>query len=80
MYGTAKNFCEKVWDHSWKVVNSSDPEGCFLMWWQENVPNPNYDVAYRKASAIVSGCNLNTPQTMIYAVLVWIWFAYVRVR
>ncbi|XP_052793667.1 folate receptor gamma-like isoform X3 [Mya arenaria] len=55
MFKNSTNFCEKVWDHSWKVVNDSNPEGCFVMWWQEDTANPNYDVAYRKAQAIVSG-------------------------
>ncbi|XP_052226595.1 folate receptor gamma-like isoform X2 [Dreissena polymorpha] len=49
MFKNSTNFCEKVWDHSWKVVNNTDPDGCFVMWWQQDAENPNYQVAKDRA-------------------------------
>ncbi|XP_045203143.2 folate receptor alpha-like [Mercenaria mercenaria] len=57
IYKNSSDFCEKVWDHSWKVVNDTTPGGCFIMWWNENAENPNYQIAYNKAKQIVSGAS-----------------------
>lgn len=54
VYTNASHFCETVWDHSWKVVNNDDPNGCMVMWWNEGEANPNRNIAYRRAQQIVS--------------------------
>ena len=54
VYSNASHFCETVWDHSWKVVNNDDPNGCMVMWWNEGEANPNRNIAYRRAQQIVS--------------------------
>lgn len=75
VYGNATNFCQKVWDQSWKVVDDDHPEGCFLMTWQEGADNPNYKVAYNKASKIVNvnSCSRITPnifQSIVFMLIV----------
>ncbi|GAB1602882.1 folate receptor gamma-like, partial [Argonauta hians] len=51
VFKTANNFCEKVWDHSWKVVSN---KLCFVLWFDENKENPNYAVALQKALQLTS--------------------------
>jgi len=42
IYQTADNFCERVWDHSWKYTSNDQP--CMKMWF-DGPENPNDDVA-----------------------------------
>ncbi|KAL4230396.1 folic acid receptor [Mactra antiquata] len=57
VFKNSTNFCEKVWDHSWQVVEDTDPDGCFAMWWMEGAENPNYEIAYRKAQRLISSAD-----------------------
>lgn len=52
IYKSAKDFCEKVWDYSWKVVPQEKP--CFRVWFNED-HNPNDIVALQKAVQMFSG-------------------------
>ncbi|XP_060569845.1 folate receptor alpha-like isoform X2 [Ruditapes philippinarum] len=71
IYKSSSDFCEKVWDHSWKVVNDTTPEGCFVMWWNEGDENPNQQIAYAKARQIVSWASRITTNlsALIYCII-----------
>lgn len=43
MYHTPKDFCENVWDHSWKYVDDSVP--CMHMWFNGTVTETNRKTA-----------------------------------
>ncbi|XP_054718220.1 folate receptor gamma-like [Uloborus diversus] len=43
VYLSAKDFCENVWDHSWKYVPDAEP--CMRIWFNSSVGNPNRKVA-----------------------------------
>lgn len=90
IYKNSSDFCEKVFDHSWKVVNDSTPTGCFVMWWNENDDNPNYKIALDRANQIVSSAPLVTPTCLFIALFTsiifvfssiytfWLWFSYIE--
>ncbi|KAL3878151.1 hypothetical protein ACJMK2_030522 [Sinanodonta woodiana] len=74
VYDGAKDFCENVWDHSWKVVPDDDPAGCMVMWFDPTKENPNDAVAKLKVQMLVSGSvNLVMP-SFLYQVLIFILF------
>lgn len=51
IFGSAKTFCEGVWDHSFKVV--PDTEDCFVLWFSSDM-NPNDAVARRAAQRLLA--------------------------
>ena len=51
VYLTAENFCERVWDHSWKVT--PDNEHCMRLWFNGSAGNPNDAVAEWKVERII---------------------------
>lgn len=53
IFKSSTEFCEKVWDHSWKVVPKEEP--CFKVWFNEDEENPNDVVTLQRAMKIVSG-------------------------
>ena len=42
-FQTAQNFCQKIWDDSFEIVN--DDKKCFTFEFEQNKPNPNKEVA-----------------------------------
>nr|XP_018907188.1 PREDICTED: folate receptor gamma-like [Bemisia tabaci] len=44
VYGNSTNFCQKVWDHSWKVTPNDQP--CMRMSFNNSMDNPNDRVAW----------------------------------
>ncbi|KAF0289787.1 Folate receptor alpha [Amphibalanus amphitrite] len=52
VYQTADNFCEKVWDHSWKFT--ADTEPCMQLWFDPAQGNPNDAVARIGAERVVA--------------------------
>lgn len=68
IYTDATDFCENVFDRTWKVVqNSSEP--CMVLNFHDT--NPNYNVAKQKAQSIYSNKS-NTVKfgTMLYLLVV----------
>lgn len=51
VYQSAPNFCEKVWDHSWKYAEDTEP--CMQLWFQPGQGNPNDVVAQLRAQQLV---------------------------
>ncbi|KAF4526727.1 hypothetical protein B566_EDAN015759 [Ephemera danica] len=51
IFETANNFCEQVWDGSWKVV--PDTQACMRMWFDPSRGNPNDQVARLRADEII---------------------------
>ncbi|XP_071495129.1 folate receptor gamma-like [Diadema antillarum] len=51
VYGNATNMCEKIWNGSFNVVN--DTESCMVLWFNSDRPNPNEQVALRRAEELV---------------------------
>ncbi|XP_073987680.1 folate receptor gamma-like [Rhodnius prolixus] len=47
VFETAENFCEKIWDHSWSVVDDSEP--CMKLSFDSEKGNPNDLVAKKYA-------------------------------
>ncbi|GLG95778.1 Folate receptor beta [Gryllus bimaculatus] len=43
VFKTSKNFCEKIWDHSWKYTEDTDP--CMRIWFDGSKGNPNDRIA-----------------------------------
>ncbi|RWS11561.1 hypothetical protein B4U79_10797 [Dinothrombium tinctorium] len=43
MYLNASDFCENVWDHSWKYTDDNQP--CMKIWFDDPSQNPNKIVA-----------------------------------
>ena len=41
MYGTAENFCSKIWDESFYVPNGKNADQCMSFSFDETKPNPN---------------------------------------
>ncbi|XP_067007390.1 folate receptor gamma isoform X2 [Anabrus simplex] len=52
IFKTDKNFCEKVWDHSWKFTSDAQP--CMRLWFDGSLGNPNDGVAKLYAQKLVS--------------------------
>lgn len=68
MYSSASEFCEMVWDFTWKVVEDSEP--CFQIWFDHSKGNPNDAVALAKVREIQS-CGMKIKQwTTSYIILV----------
>jgi len=71
IYETAENFCERVWDHSWKVVPDKEP--CMRLWFDPSKGNPNEDVAKwrvnvmkrRRGYAVPTNAN-SAPKSHVY--------------
>ncbi|CAB3385638.1 Hypothetical predicted protein [Cloeon dipterum] len=51
----ASDFCEEVWDHSWKVV--PDSENCMRLWFNGNLGNPNDHVAKLKVLEMINSAH-----------------------
>ncbi|CAI9722541.1 Hypothetical predicted protein [Octopus vulgaris] len=58
VFKTSTNFCEKVWDHSWKVVSQKP---CFVLWFDEKNGNPNNQVAFAEAYRLTSEASYPKP-------------------
>ncbi|XP_046438647.1 folate receptor alpha-like [Daphnia pulex] len=43
IFQNSSNFCERVWDHSWKYTNNSEP--CMRIWFDGDQGNPNENIA-----------------------------------
>ncbi|KZS06035.1 Folate receptor gamma [Daphnia magna] len=43
IFQNSSNFCERVWDHSWKYTDNSEP--CMRIWFDGSQGNPNENVA-----------------------------------
>ena len=50
VFGNASSFCERIWDHGFKVV--PDTEDCFRLWFSQD-ENPNEAVARRAAEKML---------------------------
>jgi len=59
LYDTPKDFCEKVWDYSWKYTEDSSP--CMKLWFNGSEENPNKRVA-KLYSEKTTGNSGNEPQ------------------
>ncbi|XP_023932227.1 folate receptor alpha-like [Lingula anatina] len=53
IYNSSTNFCETIWDFSFKVTPDDQP--CMKFGFDVNKPNPNIDVARRKVG-VISAC------------------------
>ncbi|XP_013420318.1 folate receptor gamma [Lingula anatina] len=51
IFGNATNFCETIWDGSWKVTPDDKP--CMKMWFDATKENPNDAVAKQRAMEIL---------------------------
>lgn len=51
IYKDSTEFCETVWDHSWKVV--AETESCMHLWFDADRPNPNDKVARQQAEKLL---------------------------
>ncbi|KAL5011671.1 hypothetical protein ScPMuIL_010222 [Solemya velum] len=49
VYNDSIEFCETIWDYSWKVVPQSEP--CMVLWFDKNSENPNDRVAALKVGS-----------------------------
>ncbi|XP_075213952.1 folate receptor beta-like [Lycorma delicatula] len=70
VFTNATNFCEKVWDHSWQVVDDSEP--CMTLRFNETSGNSNVKVAIHRANQILqfsSSPKLTVPVSSLIAVL-----------
>lgn len=67
IYGTAENFCKKVWDHSWEPV--SDDQPCMRLWFDGEKGNPNTRVAQYRV-AMLTGMNSNAANLAVKAHLI----------
>ncbi|KAL7637365.1 UNVERIFIED_CONTAM: hypothetical protein RMT77_012091 [Armadillidium vulgare] len=56
IFGNAKNFCERVWDHAWEYTSSETY--CMRLWFSGTAGNPNDRVAEWKASQLSGASNL----------------------
>ncbi|KAK6172512.1 hypothetical protein SNE40_016148 [Patella caerulea] len=63
IYGNSTNFCEVVWDNSYKVV--SDREPCMHYWFAEGSDNPNDKITLMKL-----GINQTTTISTNIAILI----------
>ncbi|XP_054284409.1 folate receptor beta-like [Macrosteles quadrilineatus] len=52
IFGTPNNFCQKVWDDSWKVV--PDSEACMRLWFDGSDGNPNDNIARDKVRQMMA--------------------------
>ncbi|KAK6172522.1 hypothetical protein SNE40_016158 [Patella caerulea] len=52
IYSNSSNFCETIWNFSWKVV--PETEQCMHLWFTESDGNPNDEVAQAKAKEILA--------------------------
>ncbi|ESO89510.1 hypothetical protein LOTGIDRAFT_125346 [Lottia gigantea] len=52
IFSNSTNFCEIVWNYSWKVV--ADTESCMHLWFDAKIGNPNDKVALNRAELIIS--------------------------
>ncbi|KAK3860461.1 hypothetical protein Pcinc_033488 [Petrolisthes cinctipes] len=60
IYKTAENFCEKVWDGSWKY---STDKMCLQLWFNGSTGNPNDVVTQHYAQQIISTASVTTPHS-----------------
>ncbi|XP_021935416.1 folate receptor gamma-like isoform X2 [Zootermopsis nevadensis] len=51
IFGTAENFCEKVWDDSWKYTPDNQP--CMKIWFDGEKGNPNDNVTILKVKELM---------------------------
>lgn len=63
MWGTAENFCENVWDNSWKYT--PNPQHCMRIWFDGAKGNPNDVVARWKVSQITAASSPTGPVTFV---------------
>ncbi|XP_046401662.1 folate receptor alpha-like isoform X2 [Ischnura elegans] len=74
VYGTATNFCSKVWDHSWKPVPDEEP--CMRLWFNPAGGNPNVRVAEIYAARIAAsrsdGCSISPLVPVILVFFSWL--------
>lgn len=66
MFGNATNFCEQVWNYSWKVV--ADTEPCMKIWFN-GTTNPNDEIARMKAMQMLSASSSLTNSNTIISVV-----------
>lgn len=76
MYSSASEFCEMVWDYSWKVVEDSEP--CFQIWFDPSKGNPNDAVALAKVQEMQSsGAEFRQWTTLHIAFVVGFFIMYI---
>ncbi|XP_067143349.1 folate receptor gamma-like [Centruroides vittatus] len=66
VFKTAKNFCEKVWDHSWKYTESG---GCMRIWFNGSAGNPNRRVAEVYVDQLLSSSSCNCCSLLLILLL-----------
>lgn len=64
VFHNAIDFCESVWDNSWKVV--SDKEPCMVLWFHGNKDNPNDAVSKQTAFQYVNNSVVNALNVFLY--------------
>ncbi|KAK6165764.1 hypothetical protein SNE40_022624 [Patella caerulea] len=52
IYTSSSNFCETVWNYSWKVVPETEP--CMHIWFDGSTGNPNDKIALEKAKEVAN--------------------------
>ncbi|XP_018904498.2 folate receptor beta isoform X1 [Bemisia tabaci] len=70
----AKNFCEKVWDYSWKVL--SDDQPCMRMWFNNSMDNPNDRVAWNYVYNVRNNADSHESAFLICSVISVLPFLY----
>jgi len=72
VYKNSQEFCESIWDHSWKYA--SDNDYCMRLWFNASQGNPNDKVAKWKAYQLVSAAapkpKLNQGMLMSMSIIV----------
>ncbi|CAM1313449.1 FOLR1 (predicted) [Pycnogonum litorale] len=58
IYSNAADFCETVWDGSWKVV--SDDKTCMRIWFNSTLGNPNDRVAELRVDELLGPASSST--------------------
>lgn len=67
MWGTAKNFCENIWDNSWKYT--PNPQPCMRIWFDAANGNPNDVVAKWQVNQITAAASSTGPATFLTMIL-----------